>query len=176
MTAVRPLTRVAGFWLVLVGTLLVVSVHGLSVAAVFTAGDLPSLSWGLANTAGVAATAGLALSTAVGTSAPVLGMALISGAGSALCLIAGVASSFFGTEPMLPALAESSVNSLDRDVDFFASTDFEDLLVFTLDALELLWQDVNLLVELCGDNALGLGFLGLSWVSRRVFSAKRLKR
>lgn len=53
-------------------------------------------------------------------------------------------------------------NSLDRDVDFSSSTDFEDLLVFTLDALELLWQDVNLLVELCGDNALGLGFLGLS--------------
>ena len=28
--------------------------------------------------------------------------------------------------------------SLDRDLDFFSSTDFEDLLVFSLDALELL--------------------------------------
>lgn len=52
--------------------------------------------------------------------------------------------------------------SLDRDLDFFSSTDFEDLLVFSLDALELLWQDVNLLVELCGENALGLGFLGVA--------------
>lgn len=40
------------------------------------------------------------------------------------------------------AIAETTANSLassfDRDLDFFSSTDFEDLLVFTLDALELL--------------------------------------
>jgi hypothetical protein len=61
---------------------------------------------------------------------------------------------------------QSLLFSFDRDLDFFTSTDFEDLLVFTLDVLELLWQDVNLLIELCGENAffvgLGLGFMGFS--------------
>jgi len=74
----------------------------------------------------------------------------------------------------------SLTSSFDRDLDFFSSTDFEDLLVFALDALELLWQDVNLLVELCGDNAFllgaGLGVMGFSWISKKVFSVKRFKR
>jgi hypothetical protein len=75
---------------------------------------------------------------------------------------------------------QSLISSFDRDLDFFSSTDFEDLLVFTLDVLELLWQDLNLLVELCGENAmflgLGLGCVGFSWISKKVFATKRLKK
>jgi hypothetical protein len=33
---------------------------------------------------------------------------------------------------------QSLLSGFDRDLDFFSSTDFEDLLVFTLDVLELL--------------------------------------
>jgi hypothetical protein len=85
-----------------------------------------------------------------------------------------------GASPYIPSF-QNLTPALDQDVDSFTSTDFEDLLVFTLDALELLWQDVNLVIEICGDNvfALGLGVLSLgslTLLSRKVFSTKRLKR
>lgn len=117
----------------------------------------------LALVGGLAAAAVPGLVIAQGASLPALGLAL-SAAASCLksALSAFVGSGFSGALAPASASGSAPANSLDRDVDFFSSTDFEDLLVFTLDALELLWQDVNLLVELCGDNALGLGFLGLS--------------
>jgi hypothetical protein len=95
-----------------------------------------------------------------------------------------ISTSRFSADTSMLATSESAETSLassfDRDLDFFSSTDFEDLLVFTLDVLELLWQDVNLLVELCGDNAFflgaGLGLTGFTWLSKKVFSIKRFKR
>jgi hypothetical protein len=76
---------------------------------------------------------------------------------------------------------QDHILSADKDLDLFSSTDFEDLLVFTLDALELVWQDVNLVVDLCGDNvfALGVGALATGsafLLSRKAFSLKKVKR
>ena len=102
----------------------------------------------------------------------------LTGAAGTLASLEG--SSLGGLSPaILPG--QDSILSADRDIDLFSSTDFEDLLVFTLDALELIWQDVNLIVDLCGDNliALGAGVFasGSAFLySRRVFFTKRFKR
>lgn len=100
--------------------------------------------------------------------------------GAAGTLASLEASSLGGLSPAILS-GQDSILSADRDIDLFSSTDFEDLLVFTLDALELIWQDVNLVVDLCGDNLFALGagaFAGGSafLYSRRVFFTKRLKR
>lgn len=76
---------------------------------------------------------------------------------------------------------QDHVFSADKDLDLFSSTDFEDLLVFTLDALELIWQDVNLVVDLCGDNlfAVGAGVFATGsafLLYRKAFSLKKIKR
>ena len=65
-------------------------------------------------------------------------LGLKTGLTGALSMLASrEASSLGGLSPAsLPG--QDSLFSADRDVDLFSSTDFEDLLVFTLDALELI--------------------------------------
>jgi len=76
---------------------------------------------------------------------------------------------------------QDHVLSADKDLDLLSSTDFEDLLVFTLDALELVWQDVNLVVDLCGDNlfVMGVGVFATGsafLLYRKAFALKKTKR
>ncbi len=108
-------------------------------------------------------------------------LGLKTGLTGALGTLASLEVSSLGGLSSASLPGQDSLFSADKDIDLFSSTDFEDLLVFTLDALELIWQDVNLVVDLCGDNlfALGVGALvgGSAFLySRRVFFTKRFKR
>ena len=108
-------------------------------------------------------------------------MGLKTGLTGAASMLASLEASSLGGLSSVSLPGQDSVLSADKDIDLFSSTDFEDLLVFTLDALELIWQDVNLVVDLCGDNlfALGAGALvggSAFFYSRRVFFTKRFKR